>query len=68
MEVGSLGKTQYDSGSYDVLVELSAGGVSSTTWHHTDYAWDEADVTPDSNEWSQRRGRVGRRFPGDGDV
>jgi MYXO-CTERM domain-containing protein len=51
VQVGSLGQTQYDSGNYDVLVKLSAGGTSSTSWHHTDLLWDDVDVTADSSAW-----------------
>ncbi len=51
VQVGSLGRTQYDSGDYDVLVELSAGGTISTSWHHTELAWDDVDVTADTSDW-----------------
>lgn len=52
VEVGCRGETQYDSGTYDVLVELSAGGSSATQWHHTELSWDTVDVTGDSDDWS----------------
>jgi MYXO-CTERM domain-containing protein len=51
VEIGSLGRTQYDSGSYDVLVSLSADGPSTTQWHHTQLAWDTVDITADRTSW-----------------
>lgn len=52
VELESRGKTQYDSGSYDVIVRLSGGGQAHTDWHHTGWAWDHVDLTGDKASWS----------------
>lgn len=52
VEIACRGRTQYASGPYDVLVELSAEGDSADQWHHTELAWDSVEVTGDRARWS----------------
>ena len=52
VELSVYGRTQYDSGTYDVLVKLSGGGGQSVNWHHTGWAWSTVDLTSDRGHWS----------------
>ncbi len=52
VELASRGRTQYDSGAYDVLVSLSAAGHLPLSWHHAEWAWDTVDITELNLDWS----------------
>ena len=52
VELAVYGRTQYDSGRYDILVSLSAGGSNSTNWHRTGWGWSTVDITSDRASWT----------------
>ena len=52
VELAVHGRTQYDSGPYDILVELSAGGNRSVEWHQTTWGWISLDITSEQSRWS----------------
>lgn len=52
VELAVYGRTQYDSGPFDILVNLSAGGSDSTNWHHTDWRWSSVDITSQQANWT----------------
>ncbi len=45
-------RTQYDSGSYDILVRLDGGGEARRLWHDTSYGWRTVDLTDDRDSWT----------------
>ena len=51
VEIAVRARTQYESGPYDVLLNLDAGGVG-VVWHGTSLAWRTVDVTPDQGTWT----------------
>ncbi|MFH1811914.1 MAG: hypothetical protein ABIJ09_24460 [Pseudomonadota bacterium] len=51
VQVSVLGRTQYQSGPYDILVALEAVGLQ-TSWHHTTSGWDNLDVSAARGSWS----------------
>lgn len=45
-------RTQYDSGSYDILVRLDGGGEARRLWHDTSYGWRTVNLTDDRETWT----------------
>jgi len=52
VEIEVLSRTQYDSGTYALILALDGGGDAFTTCSHTSSAWDTADITADRAEWT----------------
>ncbi len=46
------GRTQYESGSYDIEMALHGGGAAETIWAGTSSAWHEVDLTGDDGAWT----------------
>ncbi len=51
VEIGVLGRLQYDSGTYALTMAFDAGGAA-TTWSHTSSAWTTLDITGDRGSWA----------------
>jgi len=47
VELGVLSHTQYDSGTYELDLSLSAGGSASTTFGSTNSSWTTVDLSGD---------------------
>jgi len=50
--ISVLGRLQYDSGQYALVMNLDGGGAASTTWSYTSANWTYLDVTADRDSWS----------------
>ncbi len=46
------GKTQYDSGTYEVELLLDGGGSAELVWNGTSTAWHSVDLTGDDSSWT----------------
>ncbi|MCP4810420.1 MAG: hypothetical protein GY884_34225, partial [Proteobacteria bacterium] len=46
------GRTQYESGTYDIEMSLHGGGSAETIWAGTSSAWHSVDLSGDEGAWT----------------
>ena len=52
VELGVLGRMQYDSGTYELVLAFDGGGTARTTYSQTGSDWITLDVTDDLDTWT----------------
>jgi len=50
--ISVLGRLQYDSGQYALVMNFDGGGAAGTTWSYTSANWTYLDITTDRGSWS----------------